>query len=76
LFSPLGVMGPPMKTHSRKPVGKTKFPSFVNTGPLCALDCESPMATIVNTAPKATANRSFIIHLSSGIAGLTCNIPA
>src|SRR5262249_19150002 len=33
-LSPLGVIGPPMKTHDRKPDGKTRLPSFVNTGPL------------------------------------------
>src|SRR5215472_12959427 len=59
-----------------KASGQDQIPILCKHRTFLWLGCESPMATIISTAPMGTANRTFIIHLSSGIAGSTCNIPA
>ena len=55
-LSPLGVIGPPMKTHDRKPFGKTRLPSFVNSGPLSP-DCGLTAVAAINNTPIANLSR-------------------
>src|SRR5262245_20551329 len=55
-----------MKIHLRKPEGRTSFPSFVNSGPLRVVGCETATTTIPTRAAITTITLTVMLHLSSG----------
>src|SRR5262249_20243032 len=55
-----------MKTHLRKPEGRTSFSSFVNSGPPRVVGCETATTTIPTNAAITTITLTVMLHLSSG----------